>query len=440
MKRIGAIIAMMLLMTAFVAHAAVKDIDSYIPVNDVQDPNTFVVIISNENYKYEETVPFALNDGSTFKLYCEKALGIPEKNIKYVPNASLNDMKYFLTWLENVMRAYNGEARAIFYYSGHGMPDETNRQAFLLPVDGHSIMPESGLSTETLYARLGAMQSAATMVFLDACFSGASRDGGMMQSSRGVAIAPKKHSVSGNVVVFSATKGNETAYPYKDKRHGMFTYFILEQLQTKKGYVTLGELSDYVCQQVSRKSIVDNNKSQTPTVTSAIGNNIWRNWKLANKPASKFTTINVTTPAIRVTPTPQFTPQPVKPQPSTTPQQNYTLRDNDATLSLVAMGKKSMRALNYQQAYKYFKQATSQNSLEGYYQMGLLYIDNNYSGYNKDTAIDYFSKASSCGHVDATYQLGMQWLGTDNTQARKYLRQAAAKGHQQARTQLDHMR
>ena len=94
MKRI--LLLFIAIISLFATHAAVKDIDSYIPVNDVQDPNTFVVIISNENYKYEEAVPFALNDGSTFKLYCEKSLGIPEKNIKYVPNASLNDMKYFL--------------------------------------------------------------------------------------------------------------------------------------------------------------------------------------------------------------------------------------------------------------------------------------------------------------------------------------------------------
>lgn len=289
MKRI--LLLFIAIISLFATHAAVKDIDSYIPVNDVQDPNTFVVIISNENYKYEEAVPFALNDGSTFKLYCEKSLGIPEKNIKYVPNASLNDMKYFLSWLEKVMKAYNGQARAIFYYSGHGMPDDSNKQAFLLPVDGHSTSPESGLSTETLYARLGALQSSATMVFLDACFSGASREGGMMQSSRGVAITPKKNAVSGNMVVFSATKDNETAYPYRDKNHGMFTYFILEKLNDDGGCVTLGELSDYVRGEVSRMSMVENEKSQTPTVLASVGNTDWKTWKLANVAATKYANI-----------------------------------------------------------------------------------------------------------------------------------------------------
>ena len=56
---------------------AQTDVDTRIAVNDRKDPNTFVVIISNENYKNEQPVPFALNDGSVFKQYCEKTLGIP---------------------------------------------------------------------------------------------------------------------------------------------------------------------------------------------------------------------------------------------------------------------------------------------------------------------------------------------------------------------------
>ena len=106
------------------------DVDNDIAVNDQNDPNTFVLIISNENYKYEQQVPFALNDGRIFKLYCEKTLGIPVKNIRYSSDATLNDMRMQLMWLEDVMNAYQGEARAIVYYSGHGMPSEDAKHAY----------------------------------------------------------------------------------------------------------------------------------------------------------------------------------------------------------------------------------------------------------------------------------------------------------------------
>lgn len=276
---------------------AQRDVDTYVAVNEEQDPNTFAVIISNEHYKHEAGVPFALNDGAIFKRYLMKTLGVPEQNIKYVPDASLNDMNYNLAWLEKVINVKKNEARAIVYYSGHGMPDEDSKKAYLLPVDGYSTEPTSGLSTEALYKRLGAMPSSQTLVFLDACFSGSKREGDMMKAARGVAIKAKSAPVTGKMVVFSAAQGNETAYPLNTKEHGMFTYFLLEKLQKTGGAVTLGELSEYVTKNVAETSIITNDKSQTPTVTAPVGSNDWRNWKMANNAAKKFETLPKFVPA-----------------------------------------------------------------------------------------------------------------------------------------------
>jgi hypothetical protein len=271
---------------------AQDNVDTKILVNDVKDENTFVVIISNENYKYEESVPFAKNDGEVFRIYCQKTLGIPESNIRYAPDATLNEMNYQFSWLEDALKAYDGTARAIIYYTGHGMPDESSKEAYLLPVDGFSKSPAtSALSTRALYDKLGKMNSKSIMVFLDACFSGAKRDGNMLASSRGVAIKPNSNPVGSNTVVFSAAQGHETAYPYKSMKHGMFTYYILDKLQQAGGAVTMGDLSDYVTTQVKRKSVVENGKSQTPTVVAI--NNDWKGWQLATKAAKKVETRNV---------------------------------------------------------------------------------------------------------------------------------------------------
>ena len=143
---------------------AKEDVDTRIAVNDVLNDKLFVIIIANEHYKYEQDVPFAINDGETFKLYCEKTLGIPNKNIRYKTDATLNDMRIQFRWLEKVMTAYEGEAKAIVYYSGHGMPDESTKQAYLLPIDGNSTISESGLSTAKLYQQLGSMPSSATLL------------------------------------------------------------------------------------------------------------------------------------------------------------------------------------------------------------------------------------------------------------------------------------
>ena len=79
--------------------------------------------------------------------------------------------------------------------------------------------------------------------------------------------------------MFSAAQGDETAYPYKEQNHGMFTYYLLKKWKETKGNVTLGELSGYVTDQVRKQSIVENGKLQTPSVASSpsLGNE-WEKW------------------------------------------------------------------------------------------------------------------------------------------------------------------
>ena len=107
------------------------------------------------------------------------------------------------------------------------------------------------------------------MVFLDACFSGATRDGGMLASVRGIAIDPKTGVAQGNMVVFSAATGNQTAQPWREKSHGLFTYFLLKKLQDSKGEVTLKELGDYIVENVSRTANNEIGKVQTPTIMAS---------------------------------------------------------------------------------------------------------------------------------------------------------------------------
>jgi|GEM_PF-3414059 len=87
--------------------------------------------------------------------------------------------------------------------------------------------------------------------------------------------------LQGSMVVFSAAQGDETAYPNKDKQHGMLTYFRLKKLQDTKGNVTLQELGSVITSNVKQQPIVKNGKTQTSCVTSAASvADSWQNWKL----------------------------------------------------------------------------------------------------------------------------------------------------------------
>ena len=115
-------------------------------------------------------------------------------------------------------------------------------------------------------------------VFMDACFSGGGRDAGLI-ATRGVRVTPKKNALNGNIVVFSATSADQTAMQYADKKHGMFTYFLLKKLQDSQGQCTYSELFDYLSKNVRENSIRVNRKVQTPEVnTSPQVQDGWGSW------------------------------------------------------------------------------------------------------------------------------------------------------------------
>ncbi len=249
------------------------DVAVNIPVNPQTNDKTFALIISNENYRRESKVPFAINDGSTFREYCEKTLGIPSRNIHFAKDATFGEMRSELNWIKQVIAAFPGEAKIIFYYAGHGMPDEKDRTAYLLPTDGFSTDYETAIKLSYVYNLLTEHPSKSVTVFLDACFSGADRTDNILAAEsgqRGVRIRPREDVLNGNIVVFSAATGDETAFPYNEKQHGMFTYFLLKKLQETKGNVDLNTLSNYIISNVNQQSVLINRKSQTPQVNTSI--------------------------------------------------------------------------------------------------------------------------------------------------------------------------
>ena len=258
-----------------------SDVDINIPQAKTTNDNTFAVIIANELYKHEQPVDYAKTDGESFRNYCIKTLGLPEDRIHFSSDATLNEMRMAMHWITDIGEAFGEEAKVLFYYAGHGVADDASRSAFLLPVDGSGRDPESGYPVDKLYSQLGALPVESVVVMLDACFSGAMRDGEMMVASRGVAIKAKEAQPTGNLIIFSATTGDETAALYPQQGHGLFTYFLLKKLQESKGDCSLGDLVEFVQRRVNQESVVANKRPQTPTVicSSSMANS-WKNIKL----------------------------------------------------------------------------------------------------------------------------------------------------------------
>ena len=255
-----------------------KDIPSGLPTNTKK----YALIIGCEDYtKYqigldkEVNVDFAANDAKVFAEYAEKTLGFPKDQINTLIDATGAQIKQAIARLIKSIELEKGQAEVVFYYSGHGLPDEETKQAFLIPVDVNGNNPKDGISLVSLYADLIKFESKKVTVVLDACFSGGARNKELV-ALKGVKVKPRIDAVPGNILVLSSSKGNESSAVYKEKQHGYFTYFLLKNLKEYHGKQAFGLSYDLIKYNVS-KEVIKINKTQTPDVMpSAI---IGENWK-----------------------------------------------------------------------------------------------------------------------------------------------------------------
>jgi len=251
------------------------DVDINIPETGLKRPDTCVVIIANEDYEGVK-VDYAKHDGEIFREYCRKMLGVPADQIRYEANASLLKLNRAVDYLRKRCSADPGKMNVIFYYAGHGIPNPVEQRAYLLPIDGEATDYSTGYDLEKLYAQLDEMPAKSVTVFLDACFSGASRGSGMITKGRFVRMKEPDVKATGKTVVFSAASNDEAALPYDEKGHGMFTYHLLKIMQETRGNISLAELGERLYHDVYVKTI-NSGKSQSPTVRASAG--LGSSWK-----------------------------------------------------------------------------------------------------------------------------------------------------------------
>lgn len=254
------------------------------PYTGLKAEKTYALIIANEDYEMATGVKMARNDGLAVKEYFIKTLGLAEKQVLYYPNATFGKMRKAMNDIKGIASAYGGDINLLIYYAGHGIPDNATKDAYLMPVDVDGTDVSVCYSLKKFYSDIEDMHVRQAVVFLDACFSGAKRDGDMIVAARGVAIKAKEERPKGNTFVFCATSDEEAAYSYEEEKHGLFTYYLLKYMQEKKGNVNLGGLSDYIRENVSRQSVLINGKKQTPTIViPETADDSWRKSKLTLK-------------------------------------------------------------------------------------------------------------------------------------------------------------
>lgn len=263
------------------------DVDLKIPRTNRKRSNAYALIIGNEDYSSyqngltaEVNVDYAMNDAKIFHDYMVQTIGVPQRQTKLLINATAGQMKQGLAWIKRLAEVEKGHAELFFYYSGHGLPHETTKEAYLIPVDVAGTNVEYGIKLKEVYKTLTENPAKKVTVFIDACFSGGARNQGLV-AMKSVKIKPKDETLSGNIVVFASSSEAESSAVFREKQHGYFTYYVLKKMQETQGDTNYKELADYVIQNVLKETALIS-KKQTPQVnTSNSVKNTWMNWKLS---------------------------------------------------------------------------------------------------------------------------------------------------------------
>jgi uncharacterized caspase-like protein len=165
----------------------------------------------------------------------------------------------------------------IFYYSGHGLPDETNRSPYLIPVDVNGESLEEGISLDFLYQSLSMYPTKFVWVILDACFSGGARNQSL-SARKGMRLKPIENQLQDNLVVFASSSSAESSGVYREKQHGYFTYYLLKFLKESKGEFVFKDLKNYLLEEVVKETTISS-KTQTPSFKAGANKESnWENW------------------------------------------------------------------------------------------------------------------------------------------------------------------
>jgi len=136
-----------------------------------QKKGAFAIITGVYDYKHISKLAYVINDMNLMKHVAQCYFGVPEGNIRIIPNPTRSD---FLPKLRDevgrIARRYK-EPKIYFYYSGHGAAD-TKGDFYLLPYDALANTVENMRETSIALAEVLAELSKAggeKVALLDAC-------------------------------------------------------------------------------------------------------------------------------------------------------------------------------------------------------------------------------------------------------------------------------
>jgi hypothetical protein len=261
------------------------------PLSAQSDPDSInsdavAVIIGNRDYASGiPNVAFARNDARAMKKFVTGVLGFRDGNVIELIDASQAQMisvfgnrDDYRGRLWQYVRA--GRSDVFVFYSGHGVPGLRDKRGYLLPVDADPGTPElNGYPLDQLLANVEKLGARSVTVVVDACFSGNSAGGWLVNSASPVFVKTEPIAQMDGVVLITAAQSDQVASWDEKSRHGLFTYHFLqaangaaddEGFGNADGTVTLGEIKNYLDEEMTYAARRSFGRIQTASISGQL--------------------------------------------------------------------------------------------------------------------------------------------------------------------------
>jgi hypothetical protein len=258
---------------------AAVNVDMAVPRVTVSNPDAIAVIIGNKSYPHPDVpdVDYAVSDASVMKKYLISMLGYREANIIYIENANKSDFELIFGTNEVPQaKMYNwikpNRSDVFVYYSGHGAPDVVSKKAYFMPGNSDpNYVRIGGYSLDLFYKNLSSIPAKSVTVVLDACFSGGSQGGMLIQDASPMYVDVEMPLTGLPYNLLTSAAGNQISSWYPETKHSLFTYYFLRGIRgeadgNKDRKITIREIGDYINEQVPYMARRLYGREQTPMV------------------------------------------------------------------------------------------------------------------------------------------------------------------------------
>jgi hypothetical protein len=240
------------------------------PNSKTKRTNAVAVVIGIENYSYFAKAPYAENDARIIASYFKNTLGIPDVLVYTSEQARgyFFDNMLNLEYGELKSKVANGASDVFIFFSGHGIPSLTGEHIYLMQSDSKKDrLSNQGYSLTVFYENLQHLGARNVIVFLDACFSGVTRQSEKIQSENllGMKSANASSTLKDPWInnpsfsIFNSSASDAISFAYDKSMTGLFTYFVCRGLQGEADLnfdkeITTGELEQYIQKEVMQTS------------------------------------------------------------------------------------------------------------------------------------------------------------------------------------------